>query len=254
MGIFLSTIYTLAGENPYIDITLNPKNPAPKSVVSFTVDINGDSISTVRLIIRECNKETGLCHMPQNISMSKVDDDTYDRLALTIKYYIWGTINPTNQQLNVSLWNETLGSWESIYYDYGQDENMTESIFFSTDYVTSENKILVYYRYYLSTAGGAGHTAWARHYDTRLDYYRYLIDLNDTTSPVWANFTWQNTSLSYRTVAWRIYFNDTGTSPGLENVTDMFTFEIGDTTFPKWQDNFTIPTLPATSVQFTPKL
>ena len=78
MSIFLSTTTTLIATNPDIEITLNPKNPAPKSVVTFSVDINGDSISTVRLIIRECNKETGLCHMPQNISMSKVDDDTYE--------------------------------------------------------------------------------------------------------------------------------------------------------------------------------
>lgn len=78
MGMFLSTIYTLTATDLDIDITLNPKNPAPKSVVTFSVDINGDSISTVQLIIRECNKDTGLCHMPQNISMNKVDDDTYE--------------------------------------------------------------------------------------------------------------------------------------------------------------------------------
>lgn len=77
-SMFLSTTNIIAGVNPDVDITLNPKNPTPKSVVTFSVDINDDSISSVCLIIRECNKETGLCHMPQNISMNKVDDDTYE--------------------------------------------------------------------------------------------------------------------------------------------------------------------------------
>ncbi len=78
MGMFLSAAFTLVGDSPSVDINLNPLNPTPKSVVTFSVDINDDSISTVRLLINECNKEDGVCHMPQNISMNKVDDDTYE--------------------------------------------------------------------------------------------------------------------------------------------------------------------------------
>lgn len=78
IGLLLSAVYTSAGVDPGGDITINPTNPAPKSDVTFSVDINVDSISMVRLIIRECNKETGICHMPQNISMNKVDDDSYE--------------------------------------------------------------------------------------------------------------------------------------------------------------------------------
>lgn len=78
MGMFLSATFTLGGDSPSVDIDLNPLNPTPKSVVTFSVDINDDSISTVRLLINECNKEAGVCHMPQNISMNKVDDDTYE--------------------------------------------------------------------------------------------------------------------------------------------------------------------------------
>ena len=78
MGMFLSAVLPLAGDNPSVDITLNPTKPTPKSVVTFSVDINDDSISTVRLLINECNKEAGVCHMPQNISMNKVDGNTYE--------------------------------------------------------------------------------------------------------------------------------------------------------------------------------
>ena len=78
MGMFLSATFTLVGDSPSVDIDLNPLNPTPKSVVTFSVDINDDSISTVRLLINECNKEAGVCHMPQNISMNKLDDETYE--------------------------------------------------------------------------------------------------------------------------------------------------------------------------------
>ena len=78
MGMFLSATFTLVGDSPSVDITLNPAKPAPKSIVTISVDISDDSISTVRLLINECNKEVGVCHMPQNISMNKVDDETYE--------------------------------------------------------------------------------------------------------------------------------------------------------------------------------
>lgn len=78
MGMFLSAAFTLVGDSPSVDITLNPAKPAPKSIVTISVDISDDSISTVHLLINECNKEAGVCHMPQNISMNKVDDETYE--------------------------------------------------------------------------------------------------------------------------------------------------------------------------------
>ena len=78
MGMFLSTAFTLVGDSPNVDITLNPAQPAPKSIVTVSVDISDDNISTVRLLIRECNKDAEACHMPQNISMNKVDDETYE--------------------------------------------------------------------------------------------------------------------------------------------------------------------------------
>jgi hypothetical protein len=77
IGLFLSATLTLAANNPSIEITLNPAKPTPKSVVTISADIIGDSISTVHLIINECNKVENICHPPRNISMNKVDDTTY---------------------------------------------------------------------------------------------------------------------------------------------------------------------------------
>jgi len=112
IGIFLLTIYTLAGDNPNIDITLSPENPAPKSVVTFSVDIDGDSISTVRLIIRECDKETGTCHFPQNISMSKINDDTYET-AVQLEY---DDVNSITYQIVI----QSGGKWTE-YNEYTAD-------------------------------------------------------------------------------------------------------------------------------------
>ncbi|UCD14441.1 MAG: hypothetical protein JSW60_03230 [Thermoplasmatales archaeon] len=80
MGMFLSAVGTITGAGPTVgDITLIPDHPAPQSIVTFSVDISGDSISSVRIIISECNKDIGLCHAPpQNVSMRNVADDTYE--------------------------------------------------------------------------------------------------------------------------------------------------------------------------------
>ena len=51
----------------------------------------------------------------------------------------------------------------------------------------------------------------------------------------WSNFTWSNSSVAQETtVGWRIYYNDTS---GNENVTDIQTFLIRETTPPQWSSN-----------------
>lgn len=78
--IILSTISTKVGADISVGtIKVTPDKPALLSDVTFSVDISGDSITSVRIIIRECNKEIGLCHAPpQNISMEKVSSDIYE--------------------------------------------------------------------------------------------------------------------------------------------------------------------------------
>lgn len=81
IGLFLSTFGIIAGAEPIVgDITLTPEKPAIQSDVTFSAEISGDSISSVRLIINECNKPLKVCHAPpQNVSMNKVNDDTYEK-------------------------------------------------------------------------------------------------------------------------------------------------------------------------------
>jgi hypothetical protein len=83
-GMFLLNLGTLAIGNPIVgDIILNPEKPKMQSDVTFTVDISGDSISSVRLVLNECNKPKAICHAPpQNVSMNKVSGNTYRTVVI----------------------------------------------------------------------------------------------------------------------------------------------------------------------------
>ena len=82
-GIFLLNLGTIAIGDPIVgEIILNPEKPKMQSDVTFTVDISGDSISSVRLVLNECNKPKKICHAPpQNVSMNKVSGDTYQTVV-----------------------------------------------------------------------------------------------------------------------------------------------------------------------------
>jgi len=67
------------------DITLDPKEPSPLSTLTFTVDISGDSISEVRLLVQECNGNTGICYLWQNVSMADKGSDSYET-DVTLKH------------------------------------------------------------------------------------------------------------------------------------------------------------------------
>ena len=78
--LFLIAVGNLVYADPIVgDILVTPSHPAPLSDVTFSVEIEGNDISSVRLIMRECNKETGVCHAPpQNVSMTNVGGNTYE--------------------------------------------------------------------------------------------------------------------------------------------------------------------------------
>ncbi len=78
--LFLLVVGNVAYSDPiFNDILVTPSHPAPKSEVTFSIEIEGSDISSVRLIVRECNKETGICHAPpQNVSMTNVGGNTYE--------------------------------------------------------------------------------------------------------------------------------------------------------------------------------
>jgi hypothetical protein len=80
--LFLNYISPVNSEPIVGDIILDPEKPPLQSDVTFTVDISDDSISSVRLVLNECNKPMKICHVPpQNVSMSKVGGDTYQAIV-----------------------------------------------------------------------------------------------------------------------------------------------------------------------------
>ena len=51
------------------EVVLNPEIPTPQSDVTFSVNVTGDDVSSVWLILEECKQ--GLCYQKENISMTK---------------------------------------------------------------------------------------------------------------------------------------------------------------------------------------
>jgi hypothetical protein len=108
ISLFFLLITTVSAENPTIgEIKLEPANPAPESEVTISTDITGGNVSNVRLIISECNKETGVCHIPRNISMSKKSGDTYE-IEIMLE---WDDATSIKYQIRL----ENDGAW--IIYD-----------------------------------------------------------------------------------------------------------------------------------------
>lgn len=107
IGIFLSTLSAEA--DPIVgEIILDPDHPPIQSKVTFSVDISGDSISSVRLILNECNKPKKICHAPpQNVSMSKVNDNTYE----TVVKLQWDDVTSITYHIEI----KSDGKW--IEYD-----------------------------------------------------------------------------------------------------------------------------------------
>jgi len=90
------------------DITLDPKSPPIKSDVTFTVDISGDSVTSVRLVLNECNKPLKICHAPpQNVSLNWKNGDTYEG-DITL---MWDDVTSITYHLEI----EREGKW--IEYD-----------------------------------------------------------------------------------------------------------------------------------------
>jgi len=65
-------------------ISIDPENPEPASEITFTIDIDQENVTEVWIIIQEC-KGSDFCYVPQNISMAKVTDFSYEK-AVTLHY------------------------------------------------------------------------------------------------------------------------------------------------------------------------
>lgn len=91
LGLFLfiaSLVLIIFSTNSYAmfsyEVDVSPEKPVAASEVSFTATFDNDSlIEEVRIIISECNENTGICYADstQNLSMTKVNDGQYNTTA-----------------------------------------------------------------------------------------------------------------------------------------------------------------------------
>lgn len=77
-GLMLSMITNVIAIDPsYQDITIAPEEPTRESEVTFTVEIEGENITEVRVIVEECNDI--FCYQDiQNESMTNTQDNIWE--------------------------------------------------------------------------------------------------------------------------------------------------------------------------------
>jgi len=84
LGFLISTFNSVSAENePTIEIT--PQSPTPESTITFTASVKDENTTDVRIVIQECDANTGICFTKQNISMNSVDLDTYE-ISFTLEH------------------------------------------------------------------------------------------------------------------------------------------------------------------------
>jgi hypothetical protein len=123
--ILLIAVGSISEADPIVEnITLIPNNPPPQSEVTFSVDIGGNSISSVWIVIFECNEETGICHAPpQNVSMRKVDGDTYEA-EVTLE---WDDVSKIKYNVKIKSDGEWFEYKEHITTLSTNPENLNDS-------------------------------------------------------------------------------------------------------------------------------
>lgn len=76
--ILLGIYFSAMGSATASDVSIDPTDPVVGSSVTFTAEIY--DANAVYIIVKECTSE--FCFPPQNVSMPKIDDDTYEMPVL----------------------------------------------------------------------------------------------------------------------------------------------------------------------------
>jgi len=130
LGLYLSTLSVSAEIATVDQVTINPEEPELLSTVNFTADITGDDISTVNLIVGECDDVTGVCYKYHRVTMTKLPTGEYQAevtLASSKATYIYCEFLITNssgfsEQIKDDSWKFNL-SIEADGTNGGADTN-----------------------------------------------------------------------------------------------------------------------------------
>ena len=76
VGMVAQPSIALCKEPTIISITISPEKPVPLSTITFTLEIEGENISEVYMILKEANDY--FCYTPCNASMDKINEEIYE--------------------------------------------------------------------------------------------------------------------------------------------------------------------------------
>ena len=87
IGIITATIGSAVTALPTLgEVTVNPEHPTRLSTVTFTVNVIGEDIKTVKIAVLECNASSGLCELNRdNVTMQFEEGSTY-KGTVTLNY------------------------------------------------------------------------------------------------------------------------------------------------------------------------
>lgn len=86
-GIISATFGSALAAEPILgEVTLNPEHPKKFSKITFNVNVIGDDIKTVKIIVLECNATVGICENTRdNETMTHIEGSLY-RANITLDY------------------------------------------------------------------------------------------------------------------------------------------------------------------------
>jgi len=130
------------------------------------------------------------------------------------RYVIAGTANTADTDEQSEIAGRINGEWQTLFTSTanGINGNWPRVWIHTTNHPERQNKMYV--------GGGAGSTIKG---SVKLDMNQFPMNLNDTTSWTWTNFTWENHTVKSKNVGWRIGYNDTA---GDINYTSTKTFKV----------------------------
>jgi uncharacterized membrane protein YeaQ/YmgE (transglycosylase-associated protein family) len=87
IGIITATFGSALAAVPILgEVTLSPEHPTKLSKITFTVNVSGEDIKTVKIIVLECNATTGICQNNRdNQTMQHIEGSFY-RANVTLDY------------------------------------------------------------------------------------------------------------------------------------------------------------------------
>ncbi len=87
IGIYTATVGSAVAAEPTLgQVTLNPEQPTKFSKITFTVNVIGEDIKTVKIVVLECNASTGVCQNTRdNQTMQNIGGSQY-RADVTLDY------------------------------------------------------------------------------------------------------------------------------------------------------------------------